>query len=56
MMVQLMRSSGVTVVFAALSPAIKALLIVHGVIRGHGKEGILVILVTVVQLHITVCF
>ena len=36
--VQLMRSSGVTVVFAALSPGLESLLSVHGVIRrasGH---------------------
>ena len=37
-----MRSSGVTVVFAAMSPGMESLLSIHGVIRrgtGTGTEG-----------------
>ena len=40
MLVQLMRSSGVVVVFASLSPQLRGLLRAHGVVdRGEGGGG-----------------
>ena len=38
--VQLMRSSGVKVVFAAMSPGIESLLNAHGVIRRSALQGL----------------
>jgi hypothetical protein len=38
--VQLMRSSGVKVVFAAMSPGIESLLAAHGVIRRSAEQSV----------------